>query len=119
MADIHALHSLPSQAAINSIAIYRFEFDRNPFNYTLLLKKLQKTFTELNFMNTQDNAIWMRERGGDYLSNPKLFCQAPLTYLCAFLGEIFKQYDLPELQEKLTPRILKSALTRLAEFRLY
>ena len=119
MCDIHALNILPSQTAIDSIATYRSEFDKDSFDYTQLLNKLKKAFYELNFMCKHDNADWMRERGHDYLSNPKLFGHAPLTYLCAFLGEIFKTYDLPELLEKVTPQILKCALTRLEEFKLH
>ena len=119
MSDVHALHTLPSQEAINSIATYRLEFEKESFDYKRLLSKLKKAIYELNFMCKHDNADWLRDRGADYLANPKLFYQAPLTYLCAFLGEIFKKYDLPELQDKLTPKILKCALTRLEEFRLY
>lgn len=118
MSDIHALNILPSQAAIDSIATYCVEFDKEPLNYTQLLSRLKNTFYELRFMCKYDNANWMREKGHDYLNNPKLFSHAPLTYLCIFLGEIFKTYDLPELQEKMTPYILKCALTRLQEFRL-
>lgn len=118
MSDIHALNILPSQAAIDSIATYRLEFDKDPFNYTQLLRRLKKTFYELNFMYKYDNANWMREKGRDYLNNPKLFSHAPLTYLCIFLGEMFKTYDLQELQETMNPYILECALIRLQEFRL-
>ncbi|MCG6201579.1 hypothetical protein [Psychromonas antarctica] len=119
MSDIHELNSLPSQAAIDSIAIYRLEFDKDTLNYPQLLSSLKKACHELNFMSKQNNKRWMREKGHDYLNNPTLFDQTPLTYLCVFLGEIFKTYDLPELQEKLTPQILKCALTRLQVFRLH
>ena len=118
MCDIHALHILPSQVAINSIALYRKEFDKEFFDYTLLLKQLKNSISEHCFMGKYDNAEWMRERGADYLINPSLFSHAPLTYLCIFLAEIFKKYELVELVSKLTPQILKSALTRLNEFKL-
>lgn len=118
MSDVHALNILPSQAAIDSIATYRLAFDKDPFNYAQLLGNLQKTFYEHNFMCNYDNTHWMREKGRDYLNNPKLFSHAPLTYLCIFLGEMFKTYDLPELQETMTPHILECALIRLQEFRL-
>ena len=67
-------------------------------------------------MNKHDNAKWMRNCGSDYLTNPKLFCHAPLTYICAFLGELFNSYELEQLEDKLTPQILKCALTRLDQF---
>lgn len=118
MCDIHALHILPKQTTIDSIALYRNEFDKDSFDYTLLLKQLKGSISEHCFMGKYDNAEWMRERGADYLINPSLFAHAPLTYLCIFLAEIFKKYELTELADKLTPKILKSALTRLNEFKL-
>ena len=117
MCNIHAIEIIPSQAAIDSIAIYRSEFDNDPFDYNALLVKLKNVIQELGFMQKYDNAEWMQKRGSDYLANPKLFCNAPLTYLCAFLGELFNSYELETLQEKLTPQILKCALTRLEQFK--
>ena len=116
MCDIHAIEIIPSQAAIDSIAIYRTEFDNKSFNYKKLLKKMKKVIHELKFMKKHDNAKWMRNCGSDYLANPKLFCHAPLTYICAFLGELFNSYELEQLEDKLTPQILKCALTRLDQF---
>ncbi|WP_022941542.1 hypothetical protein [Psychromonas hadalis] len=116
MCNIHAIEIIPSQAAIDSIAIYRAEFDNESFDYQELLGKLKNVIHELGFMKKHDNAQWMQQRGGDYLTNPKLFCNAPLTHLCAFLGELFNKYELDELQEKLAPHILKCALTRLEQF---
>ncbi len=116
MCNIHAIEIIPSQKAIDSIAIYRTEFDNESFDYKELLSKLKNVIHELSFMKTHDNTEWMQQRGSDYLTNPKLFCNAPLTYLCAFLGELFNKYDLDELQEKLTPQILQCALTRLEDF---
>ena len=117
MCNIHAIEIIPSQAAIDSIAIYRSEFDNESFDYNALLVKLKNVIHELGFMQKYDNAEWMQKRGSDYLANPKLFCNAPLTYLCAFLGELFNSYELDSLQEKLTPQILKCALTRLDQFK--
>ncbi|MFT6985214.1 MAG: hypothetical protein ACJAT7_001022 [Psychromonas sp.] len=116
MSDIHALNILPSQAVIDSIATYRSEFDKETFNYTQLLSSLKKAVYELNFSCKYDNTNWMREKGQDYLNNPKLFSHAPLIYLCVILGDIFKTYDLPELQEQMSPYILECALTRLQFF---
>jgi len=117
MCDIHASNIIPSQVAINSIATYRTEFDNELLDYNKLLHKLQTVIHEQGFMKTHDNADWMLQRGNDYLANPKLFANAPLTYLCAFLGELFNSYKVEELQEKLTPQILKCALTRLEQFK--
>jgi hypothetical protein len=117
MCNIHALEIIPSQETIDSIAIYHIEFENESFDYNELLSKLKHVIHELNFMEKHDNAEWMQQRGSDYLTNPKLFAHVPLTYLCAFLGELFKTYELEELQEKLTPQILKCALTRLDHFK--
>lgn len=116
MCNIHAMEIIPSQAAINSIAIYRAEFEKESLDYNALLAKLKNVINELGFMKAHDNADWMQKRGSDYLSNPKLFCHAPLTYLCAFLGELFNSYELDELQIKLSPKILECALKRLEQF---
>ena len=116
MCNIHAIEIIPSQTAIDSIAIYRTEFDNESFDYKELLAKLKNVIHELNFMKTHDNTEWMQQRGSDYLTNPKLFCHAPLTYICAFLGELFNKNETAELHEKLTPQILKCALTRLEQF---
>jgi hypothetical protein len=117
MCNIHAIEIVPSQEAIDSIAIYRKEFDKDTFDYNELLGKLKNVIHELGFMKKHDNATWMQQRGSDYLSNPKLFSNAPLTYLCAFLGELFNTYKIEELQDKLTPQILECALTRLEQFK--
>lgn len=117
MCNIHAIEIIPSQSAINSIALYRSEFENESLDYNALLSKLKNVIHELGFMEKHDNTEWMQQRGNDYLTNPKLFCHAPLTYLCAFLGELFNNYELDELQAKLTPQILECALTRLEAFK--
>jgi len=116
MCDIHALYILPSQTAINSVATYRVKLNQEDLDYRQLLNEMKYTFDEHDFMCAHDNSQWMQCRGYDYLYNPKLFYRAPLTYICAFLSEIFKAHDLSELQEKLTPDILSCILTRLEEF---
>jgi hypothetical protein len=108
---------IPSQVAINSIALYYKEFDNNERNYNELLELLKVVILQQNFMQKHDTTEWMQTRGIDYLSNPKLFCHAPLTCLCAFLGELFTTYNVKELQEKLPPEILKCALVRLSQFK--
>jgi len=117
MCNIHALEIIPSQASINSIATYRTEFDNKLFNYNQLLESLRDTVREFEFMESHNTTEWMQKRGIDYFTNPKLFANAPLTCLCAFLGELFNQYELEELQARLPPEILKSALTRLEQFK--
>lgn len=117
MCNIHAMEIIPSQVAINSIAHYRDEFDNNDVDYPLLLANLKRAITEQAFMQNHDTSEWMQQRGVDYLSNPKLFCNAPLTHLCAFLGTLFNSYELDDLHDKLSPEILKCALTRLEQFK--
>jgi hypothetical protein len=117
MCNIHEIEMIPNQVTINSIAAYRSKFDEEPVDYIELLVKLKGIIHELGFMEKHDNAKWMQQYGNDYLSNPKLFNNAPLTYICAILGELFNTYDINELQKKLTPQILESALTRLAQFK--
>jgi len=117
MCNIHAMEIIPNQQSINVIALYREEFDNKSLNYHGLLVELKEVIDELDFMKGHNTTEWMQTRGVDYLSNPKLFCNAPLTCLCAFLGELFNRYDLDALYEKLSPQILKCALTRLAEFK--
>ena len=46
MCNIHAIEIIPSQAAIDSIAIYRTEFDNDPFDYYALLTKLKNVIHE-------------------------------------------------------------------------
>jgi hypothetical protein len=117
MHNIHALEIIPSQAVINSIAAYRTKLDNQSIDYKELLTELKNIIHELGFMEKHDNAQWMQKRGCDSLSNPKLFYNAPLTYICAFLGELFNTYEINDLQKKLTPQILECALTRLGQFK--
>jgi len=117
MCNIHAMEIIPSQASINSIALYRDEFDNKELNYNELLGRLKSVIQQQAFMKEHDTTEWMQMRGIDYLANPKLFCHAPLTHLCAFLGELFNSYELQELQDKLSPEILECALTRLGQFK--
>ncbi|WP_413700668.1 hypothetical protein ACLKMH_01975 [Psychromonas sp. KJ10-10] len=117
MCNIHAIEIIPNQATINSIAAYRSEFDDESIDYKALLMKLKRIINELGFMKNEDTEQWMQQRGGDYLANPKLFCNAPLTCICAFLGELFNHYEIDSLQQKLSPQILECALTRLEQFK--
>lgn len=119
MSNIHSVNGLPSQSAIDLIASFRAEFEDPSFDYPLILSKLKQEISSLQFMYQQDNQIWMMRRGKDYLDNPKLFSHAPLTYLCTFLGEVFKEEDLTQLEEKLSPVALENALIRLYEFKLH
>jgi len=119
MQNIHSLKHLPSQYAIDSIANYQVKLEQNNLNYQQLLGKLQKDLCRLGFMLNADNQIWMLTRGNDYLTNPRLFNNAPLTYICTVLSEVFKEDDLAELAEKLPASALKQALVRLNEFKLH
>lgn len=119
MQNIHSLKHLPSQYAIDLIADYQDELKQNNLNYQQLLGELKKDLCRLGFMLNADHQNWMLTRGNDYLSNPKLFNYAPLTYICTVLSEVFKEDDLAELAEKLPATALKQALARLNEFKLH
>lgn len=119
MQNIHSLKHLPSQHAIDLIADYHDELKTKKLNYQQLLGKLKKDLYRLGFMLNVDNTIWMETRGNDYLSNPKLFDNAPLTYICTVLSEVFKEDNLAELAEKLPAITLKKVLIRLNEFKLH
>lgn len=117
MSNLHQLDILPEQSTINLIASYSVEFEHDGFNYHQLLEKLDLAISCNHFMDKEDNAVWMNYEGNDYLSNPKLFAHAPLTYLCAFLSETFKQSEVNEIETKISPSTLQALLTRLNDFK--
>ncbi|WP_022941291.1 hypothetical protein [Psychromonas hadalis] len=61
----------------------------NKFDVKKLLIFLKKTIFKYHFMIAQDNVEWVVKRGVDYFNNSKLFALAPLSYVCAFISEIF------------------------------
>ncbi|WP_417697398.1 hypothetical protein [Psychromonas sp.] len=117
MSNIHQLNNLPKQATINLIASYKGDFENGCFDYCQLLEKLQDVILRGHFMDQEDNAAWMMHRGHDYLSNPKLFAHAPLTYLCAFLSETFKKNSLNEIERSIPSAVFSAILTRLNDFK--
>ncbi|MEG3754861.1 hypothetical protein [Psychromonas arctica] len=117
MSNIHQLNNLPKQATINLIASYKGDFESDYFDYHQLLEKLQSVILRGHFMDQEDNAAWMSHRGCDYLSNPKLFAHAPLTYLCAFLSETFKKNSLNDIEKTVAPAVFNAVLTRLNDFK--
>jgi len=117
MSNIHQLDNLPKQTTINLIASYRSDFGHKDFSYHQLLEKLQHIIIRHHFMDKEDNAAWMNHRGNDYLSNPKLFAHAPLTYLCAFLSETFKHNHLKQIEKKISPNVFEAILKRLNDFK--
>lgn len=119
MHNIHNIAILPKQQVINCIARFSQEFNIQPFNFSLFLKKLKRAFFDLQFMNGQNNALWMSKRGKDFLANPKLFAVAPLTYICVFLSELFNRYKIDELEKNISQNVLQHALLRLNDFKLH
>lgn len=117
MSNLHQLDILPEQSTINLIASYSAEFERDAFNYQQLLEKVNNTIRCNNFMDQEDNAIWMAYEGNDYLRNPHLFANAPLTYLCAFLSESFKHREVQDIEKEISPYILQAILKRLNDFK--
>jgi len=118
MSNVHAISILPNQQSINSIAALSDEFYAKPFDLIVLLAHLKRAIKETEFMDSQDHSIWMATRGCDYIANPKLFAVAPLTYICAFLGELFNNFDIEEIQERIPPQVIEQALLRLNAFKL-
>lgn len=117
MSNIHQLNTLPEQTTINLIASYSNDFEHKNFDYHQLLEKLHSTILRSHFMDQQDNAAWMNHRGHDYLANPKLFAHAPLTYLCAFLSEIFRHNKLSEIEKNIEANTFRAVLKRLNDFK--
>lgn len=116
MTQIHSLKFLPEQSLINSIASYSDEFMAKDFNYFNVVEKLKATILNNNFMTEQDNWNWAKTRGSDYFHNPKLFALAPLTYVCAFLSEVFKNFDVEQINTLCPANVLQQALLRLKSF---
>ena len=119
MHNIHKLSNLPSQKTINSIALLGQKFTSQKIEFTNLLVELETLIDESNFMIEHDNSQWMAKRGRDFFNNPKLFVQAPLTYVCAFLSELFKNREADEIESEIPPLVLYQALRRLQDFKLH
>lgn len=119
MKNIHTTKILPNQQAIESIAALSAEFSAKQFDRKVLLKHVKEAVLETKFMSEQDHAIWMTARGADYIANPKLFAAAPLTYICAFLGELFNNLEVEEIEKKVPQEAIEQALLRLKSFTLH
>jgi hypothetical protein len=116
MTNIHTLKFLPSTQVIQTISAFSEELEDDRFDFKETLISLKETVLKHGFMNNQDHSIWAVTRGVDYFDNPKLFAQAPLTYVCAFISEIFKRFEIEEIYKRLPKIVLKQALSRLAFF---
>jgi len=116
MPQIHTLKFLPSTQAIQSVADYSELFAAESLDFKALLVSLKKTIFSNDFMIAQDNFQWALTRGVDYFNNPKLFAQAPLVYVCAFVSEIFKNFEIEEIHRRLPASVLHQALLRLNGF---
>ena len=116
MPHIHTLKFLPSREAINSISAFNDLLQNENVDFETLLIELKKSVFTNNFMIEQDNWQWLVTRGIDYFENSKLFAQAPLTYVCAFISEIFKNFEVEEINRRLPQAVLHQALARLAFF---
>ena len=117
MHNIHSTAILPKQQVINSMATFSQEFNTQPFNFSLFLNKLKQAFLDMSFMSGQNNTLWMSKRGKDFLANPKLFAVAPLTYICAFLSELFNRYEIDEIERDIPENVIQHALLRLNDFK--
>ncbi len=115
MNNIHKVELLPDSQALLCVAAYQTKFD-DPADYQDVLKQLHNTIHQQGFIAKFDARDWMREQGRDYLSNPKLFENAPLTYVCAFLSELFKHQNVEKLAKQVKPETLKVVLKRLSAF---
>ena len=119
MKTIHDLTIIPKQQVLNSVAAFDIKFDANSTELTVVLTKIKTTISESKFMQGQNHSVWMSTRGADFIANPKLFACAPLTYVCAFLGELFNNFDVEEIQKIASQEVIQQALVRLNEFQLH
>jgi hypothetical protein len=118
MQNIHKISNLPNQKTINSIALLGEKFTSQQLEFPHLLVQLEALIKESKFMRDHDNSLWMTKRGRDFFNNPKLFAQAPLTYVCAFLSELFKSREKEETLAEIPETVLQQALIRLQDFKL-
>lgn len=116
MPKIHSLHILPEQSLIDSVASYGEEFSKESFNYCTVVNQINNLIKNNDFMTTQDHADWAKTRGKDYLYNPKLFVYAPLTYVCAFISELFKTFTVDKILAVCPEHVLHQALLRMKTF---
>jgi hypothetical protein len=116
MSQIHSLTCLPEQGSINSVARFSDYFMEKDFDYLKLIKSLKALILDNNFMVQQDHWHWVKTRGMDYCHNPKLFAYAPLTYVCAFLSELFKNFTVEQIKSSYPADVLRQALLRLKSF---
>ncbi|MCG6200920.1 hypothetical protein [Psychromonas antarctica] len=118
MSNIHTTNILPNQKTINSLAALSATFKAKQSDTTALLTHLKETILETKFMDTHDDPIWMATCGCDFIANPKLFAVAPLTYICVFLGELFNNLEIDEIQERVSFQVIEQALLRLTAFKM-
>lgn len=116
MPHIHTIKFLPSAQAIQSVSGYSDKFKQKDMDFKALLTSLKKTVIKSRFISQQDNAHWATVHGVDYFNNPKLFAQAPLAYVCAFISEIFKNNEVEAISQHLPVSVLQLALQRLKFF---
>ncbi|MFO6425315.1 hypothetical protein [Motilimonas sp. KMU-193] len=118
MNDIHKLEILPGSQALASVAAFQnLSSDLN--DYRMQLVDLHQTMIKSGFTISVDAAEWVRERGRDYLHNPKLFENAPLTYVCTLLCELFKSRSIDDISKTISPATLNTMLARLNSFKLH
>lgn len=119
MNDIHKLEILPGAKALASVAAYQNTLSSDLTHYRIQLAELHNTMKHTGFSVPVDAAKWVREHGRDYLHNPKLFENAPLTYVCTLLSELFKTQSLDTISRTIAPSTLNTLLARLHSFKLH
>ncbi|RJG49432.1 hypothetical protein [Motilimonas pumila] len=119
MNDIHKLEIIPDNQALISVAAFHNKMSSDLHDYQLQLAKLRKTMQDSGFKVDVDAAAWVKDSGRDYLSNPKLLENAPLTYVCTLLCELFKHKTIEEVSVVVTPTTITKLLTRLNSFKLH
>ncbi|MCE2594087.1 hypothetical protein K6Y31_04590 [Motilimonas cestriensis] len=119
MNDIHKLEILPGAQALASVAAYQNTLSSDLTHYRAQLIELHNTMKSSGFSVPVDAAEWVRERGRDYLHNPKLFENAPLTYVCTLLSELFKNKSVDDICKTIAPATLNTLLARLNSFKLH
>lgn len=111
---LYQVEALPCQATLKDI--YQ-TIEAKPVE-NLAASELQRKVSEmqlsLSHFNPQAVKSWFTATGTDYVYNPKLLANAPLTELCALLAHLLNSID--KLRNKLHPQFRVAFLNRLKFF---
>ena len=106
---LYEVDALPSQTELQQInhALSSFQINQASVSY------LEDRFSHINRQACHE---WIRREGSDYLHNPKLLSNAPLSALCGLIAYITKNYTFSDHQTKFHPELISSLSSRLKIF---